>query len=130
MAKVLNDVDAMLKQKERQRQKKNKKQDKDAKMEIYIVGNVKKMIMLHVNQNDTIKRIKKLIEKQIGIAAQKQSLTFNGNKLLNLVALSQYNIKPKSVLHLRTPISMYVINKINNNTYFYFYCTYSHHIIL
>ena len=88
-------------------------------MEIYIEGSTKKTITLHVNQNDTIENIKGLIQQEIGIAASKQTLTFNGKKLLNLTdTLSQYNIKPKSVINLTISISVYVIY---NNAYCYIF---------
>ena len=63
-----------------------------------------KQIDLIVQPDDTISKVKTLIQEKEGILPDQQRLTFNNQELDENKTLAEYNIKNKSVLELTAPV--------------------------
>ena len=69
-------------------------------MQLYIENLACKIIIIDVDSNATIKKVKQEIEAQTGLSTQSQIIYLSGNELKNNTTLEDHNIQKDSHLHL------------------------------
>ena len=68
--------------------------------EIYVKTLAENLILIDVDNNDTVMYCKKKVENNCGIGCYLQKLVFNGIELENECKISDYGIKDESSIHL------------------------------